>query len=149
MSSVRSNLKYQVTDTAVKNGEVVPVGKTVAYVNGCYNDANEIIFNILSNSGAKLAPLYMEDYEMPASFKAWSKCNVNKGDTFDPEYGKELAKKRCLDKYHKQLNSRLLLFLADVREIVARTERYLDKHSIDYSSVDSIDTMKVKKFSGK
>ena len=41
-----------------------------------------------------------------------------------------------------------MTFLADARELVARTEHYLAKHDIDYSDVMSVETIKETKLSG-
>lgn len=155
----RSALQFEHVDEANVNGKKTFIGKTFAHISGCCWDASNVINKLLQNSGFmdRCYPTEGDDgefdggayfcYPMDNEFSAHSKVNLAKGDTYDKEYGENLAKARCLDKYHKQFNKRMCAFLNDARAMIASVEHYMDKHNIDYSQVESIESMKETKFS--
>lgn len=155
----RSALRYEYIDEANVNGKKTFIGKTFARISGCCWDASNVINKLMKNSGFMDRCYLAEDddgelngdayffYPMTDEFSAHSKVNLAKGDTYDKEYGENLAKVRCLEKYHKQFNKRMCAFLKDARVMIASVERYMDKHNIDYSRVESIESMKETRFS--
>ena len=112
------------------------VSTSVLLVNA-EDDAETTIKGIIRRSGFN-----NKSYPMNNEFEGRSKCNVEAGDTYDHETGFKMATERCLGKYHKQLNTRLLQFLASVRNLCAYTEHYLDKQGIKYDNVMSVEDMK-------
>ena len=85
---------------------------------------------------------------IPDTFIGKAKLNVAQGDTWNEETGSQLARERCLSKYHKAFDSRIAIALEDARTLVACFEHYCNKHSIDTSKVMSIEDIKDRKFSG-
>ena len=78
-----------------------------------------------------------------------AKCNTNEGDVYDEREGKLEAYKKVMAKYHKNLDSNLRAFLADVRSLAAGVEHYLDKKNVDYSKVPSVEELKASRFTVK
>ena len=146
----RSNLQYNIVkDVKSKDGSSTYfVGRTTARLEDCSEDAYTIINKICDNMTHACTMWFCDRYVMDDVFTAKSKLNVAQGDVYDMQHGKDLAQERVLEKYHRQLNKKLMTFLADARELVARTEHYLEKHDIDYSDVMSVETIKETKLSG-
>ena len=85
---------------------------------------------------------------MANSYVGKAKVNTDEGDTFDYEVGSKLARERCLDKYHKAFDSRIVWALEDARSLVAWIEHYAEKKNIDTSGVASVDELKEMYFRG-
>ena len=110
-------------------------------------DAERSICKILCNVPTSVInfmvkPRFSGCCEMANSYVGKAKVNTDEGDTFDYEVGSKLARERCLDKYHKAFDSRVVWALEDARSLVAWIEHYAEKKNIDTSGVVSVDELK-------
>lgn len=87
-----------------------------------------------------------KDLIMSDQFFGKSRANQKMGDTFDQTHGEDLARERCMAKYHKNFDSRMRLFLEDVRTLLGAVEHYCDVVGIDYSEVESVEEIRAKRF---
>ena len=85
--------------------------------------------------------LFMSD-----QFSGKSRANQKMGDTYNQTCGENLARERCMAKYHKNFDSRMCLFLEDVRTLLGAVEHYCDVVGIDFSDVDSVEKIRAKRF---
>ena len=85
--------------------------------------------------------LFMSD-----QFSGKSRANQKMGDTYNQTCGENLARERCMAKYHKNFDSRMRLFLEDVRTLLGAVEHYCDVVGIDFSDVDSVEKIRAKRF---
>lgn len=85
--------------------------------------------------------LFMSD-----QFFGKSRANQKMGDTYNQTCGENLARERCMAKYHKNFDSRMCLFLEDVRTLLGAVEHYCDVVGIDFSDVDSVEKIRAKRF---
>ena len=85
--------------------------------------------------------LFMSD-----QFFGKSRANQSMGDTYNQTCGENLARERCMAKYHKNFDSRMRLFLEDVRTLLGAVEHYCDVVGIDYSEVESVEEIRAKRF---
>ena len=85
--------------------------------------------------------LFMSD-----QFFGKSRANQKMGDTYNQTCGENLARERCMAKYHKNFDSRMRLFLEDVRTLLGAVEHYCDVVGIDYSEVESVAEIRAKRF---
>ena len=85
--------------------------------------------------------LFMSD-----QFFGKSRANQKMGDTYNQTCGENLARERCMAKYHKNFDSRMRLFLEDVRTLLGAVEHYCDVVGIDYSEVESVEEIRAKRF---
>ena len=85
--------------------------------------------------------LFMSD-----QFSGKSRANQKMGDTYNQTCGENLARERCMAKYHKNFDSRMRLFLEDVRTLLGAVEHYCDVVGIDYSEVESVEEIRAKRF---
>ena len=83
---------------------------------------------------------------MPDSFSGKAKLNVSQGDTWNEEVGSQFARERCLSKYHRAFDSRILKALEDARTLVVCFEHYCKKHGIDSSRISTEEEIKNKRF---
>ena len=83
---------------------------------------------------------------MSDQFSGKSRANQKMGDTYNQTCGENLARERCMAKYHKNFDSRMRLFLEDVRTLLGAVEHYCDVVGIDYSDVDSVEKIRAKRF---
>ena len=127
------------------------VGKTIATLEGCSNNLENIIWKLVINNSRYLGFIGInstesEDLMMSDRYRGVAKVNSAEGDVYDEDEGKTVAYKKVMNKYHKNLDSRLRKFLADVRGLLAGVEHYLDKKGVDYSNVPSVDELKKSRF---
>ena len=85
--------------------------------------------------------LFMSD-----QFSGKSRANQKMGDTYNQTCGENLARERCMAKYHKNFDSRMRLFLEDVRTLLGAVEHYCDVVGIDYSEGESVEEIRAKRF---
>ena len=83
---------------------------------------------------------------MSDQFSGKSRANQKMGDTYNQTCGENLARERCMAKYHKNFDSRMRLFLEDVRTLLGAVEHYCDVVGIDYSEVESVEEIRAKRF---
>lgn len=126
-------------------------GKTIATLEGCGNNLENIIWKLVVNNSKYLGFVgtnYRESSELEMSdrYRGIAKVNTAEGDVYDEAEGNTVAYKKVMRKYHKNLDSRLRLFLTDVRGLLAGIEYYLDKKGVDYSKVPSVEELKKNRF---
>lgn len=128
------------------------VGKTIATLEGCGNNLENIIWKLTINNSRYLGFIGCnpEDSKnslaMKDCYRGIAKCNTDEGDVYDEREGKLQAYKKVMGKYHKNLDANLRIFLADVRGLVAGIEHYLEKKGVDYSKVPSVEELKKQRF---
>ena len=112
-------------------------------------DASRAINSICDKANLRVldAGIYFsEKAYIPDSFTGKAKLNVAQGDTWNEETGSQLARERCLSKYHKAFDSRITMALEDARALVVCFEHYCKKHGIDSSKIPTEDEIKNKRF---
>lgn len=128
---------------------VFPQGNVVkADVVNSHLDAVSICNKLIESADLKVCDVHLSspDMLMEFSYGGRARANTKDGDIFDENTGKDIARKKALDKYHRAYDSRLCLLLNDLRSLVATVEYYCEKKKIDTSSVDTVDGMKQKRF---
>jgi hypothetical protein len=126
-------------------------GKTIATLEGCGNNLENIIWKLVLNNSRYLGFIGINSYDskelmMSDRYRGIAKVNTEEGDVYDEAEGNTVAYKKVMHKYHKNLDSRLRMFLTDVRGLLAGIEHYLDKKGVDYSKVPSVDELKKSRF---
>ena len=121
-------------------------GVVKAKLNGVEWNVMTAIHKLCRNH-SKFLNCYPDD-ELFMSNQFFGKARANQfmGDTFDQTYGEDLARERCMTKYHKNFDSRMRLFLKDVRTLLGAVEHYCDVVGIDYSEVESVEEIRAKRF---
>jgi hypothetical protein len=80
-----------------------PKRTVAAVLEDCELDAVDVISRKIGYINEYLSSdLSVDKYTLPKRFVGIAKCDPR--DTFNETEGKKIAKKRCLDKYHKRLN---------------------------------------------
>lgn len=109
-------------------------------------DAHSAICSILNKANpdfesddeiVTVAGVLLPEFGMQGEYTAKATVNVADGDSFDIEIGKNLAKRRLLDKYHKDFDRSMKKALLKARTFVAALEHYCEKHNIDFKNVPS------------
>lgn len=85
---------------------------------------------------------------MKDSYSGKAKVNFDDGDTFNFDTGKEIARKRCLEKYHKAFDKRMCQLLYDARKLEATIEFYAKKKGVDFSCVPNVEEVLKNKYQG-
>lgn len=128
------------------------VGKTIATLEGCGDNLENIIWKLVVNNSRFLnfigcnATESKKSFAMKDRYRGVAKVNTTDGDVYDEAEGKLVAYKKVMNKYHKNLDTNLRTFLADVRGLVAGIEHYLEKKGVDYSKVPSVEEIKKHRF---
>ena len=103
--------------------------------------------NKLCRNHSKFLTCFPDDeLFMADQFFGKSRANQKMGDTYNQTCGENLARERCMAKYHKNFDSRMRLFLEDVRTLLGAVEHYCDVVGIDYSEVESVEEIRAKRF---
>lgn len=121
-------------------------GVVKAKLNGVEWNVMTAIHKLCHNHSKFLKCYPTNDLVMADQFFGKSRANQSMGDTYDQTYGEDLARERCMDKYHKNFDSRMRLFLEDVRTLLGAVEHYCDVVGIDYSEVESVEEIRAKRF---
>lgn len=127
-------------------------GKTIATLEGCGNNLENIIWKLVVNNSRYLGFIGVNSTKeliMSDRYRGIAKVNTADGDVYEEAEGKTVAYKKVMHKYHKNLDSRLRIFLTDVRGLLAGIEHYLDKKGVDYSKVPSVEELKKNRFFSK
>lgn len=126
------------------------IGKVEATLYGVENNARIAIRKILRNNSKYLemtpSTSGTPSLSLNNIYYGKAKTNLTKGDTYDEQIGRELAHERCMNKYHKNFDAKIRLFLKDVRTLLGAVERYCDVNGIDTSSVPSVEEIRSKRF---
>lgn len=121
-------------------------GVVKAKLNGVEWNVMTAIHKLCRNH-SKFLNCYPDDaLLMSDQFYGKARANQSMGDTFDQTYGEDLARERCMAKYHKNFDSRMCLFLEDVRTLLGAVEHYCDVVGIDFSEVESVEKIRAKRF---
>ena len=121
-------------------------GVVKAKLNGVEWNVMTAIHKLCRNH-SKFLNCYPDDaLLMSDQFFGKSRANQQMGDTYNQTCGENLARERCMAKYHKNFDSRMRLFLEDVRTLLGAVEHYCDVVGIDYSDVDSVEKIRAKRF---
>ena len=133
-------------DDGLKFSTYPNAGIVKAKLIGVEDNVMVAITKLLRNHSKYLVCPHTEALMISDQFNGKARANFTMGDSFNEETGSELARKRCMNKYHKNFDSRMRMFLADVRSAVAAVEHYCDTVGVDYSKVDSIEEIRAKRF---
>ena len=121
-------------------------GVVKAKLNGVEWNVMTAIHKLCRNH-SKFLNCYPEDaLFMTDQFFGKSRANQKMGDTYNQTCGENLARERCMAKYHKNFDSRMRLFLKDVRTLLGAVEHYCDLVCIDYSDVKSVEKILAQRF---
>lgn len=121
-------------------------GVVKAKLNGVEWNVMTAIHKLCRNH-SKFLNCYPDDaLLMSDQFFGKSRANQKMGDTYNQTCGENLARERCMAKYHKNFDSRMCLFLEDVRTLLGAVEHYCDVVGIDFSNVDSVEKIRAKRF---
>lgn len=121
-------------------------GKTIAVLSGTELNACNILNRIVNNLPEDSSIFMNIDYDdviLRNQYKGVCKVNEKDGDTFNSEYGKDLARAKCMQRYHRDLDPILRKYLTDARKLVAAFEHYMWKHNIDFENVKSVEDMRL------
>ena len=83
------------------------------------------------------------------SYRGKAKVNHADGDKFVEDIGKEFARGKALEKYHRAFDRKSLAMLLDARVLVATIEHYCAKKSINTEKIPSIEAISKKRFGCK
>lgn len=121
-------------------------GVVKAKLTGIEDNVFIAICKILGNHSKFLSAYYDGELMLPNQYNGKAKTNFTLGDTYNEETGSKLARERCMSKYHKNFDKRMVAFLTDVRTVLAATEHYCDTVGIDYSGAESVAELRAKRF---
>ena len=121
-------------------------GVVKAKLNGVEWNVMTAIHKLCRNHSKFLNCYPTNDLIMSDQFFGKSRANQKMGDTYNQTCGENLARERCMAKYHKNFDSRMRLFLKDVRTLLGAVEHYCDVVGIDYSEVESVEEIRAKRF---
>ena len=121
-------------------------GVVKAKLNGVEWNVMTAIHKLCRNHSKFLNCYPDDELFMADQFSGKSRANQKMGDTYDQTCGENLARERCMAKYHKNFDSRMRLFLEDVRTLLGAVEHYCDVVGIDYSEVESVEEIRAKRF---
>ena len=121
-------------------------GVVKAKLNGVEWNVLTAIHKLCRNHSKFLNCCPDDELFMSDQFSGKSRANQKMGDTYNQTCGENLARERCMAKYHKNFDSRMRLFLEDVRTLLGAVEHYCDVVGIDYSEVESVEEIRAKRF---
>ena len=121
-------------------------GVVKAKLNGVEWNVMTAIHKLCRNHSKFLSCCLDDELFMSGQFSGKSRANQKMGDTYNQTCGENLARERCMAKYHKNFDSRMRLFLEDVRTLLGAVEHYCDVVGIDYSEVESVEEIRAKRF---
>lgn len=96
------------------------------------NTVNQIAENAshyfyCGNYGRNNNTILMDDY-----FEGMSKIHPDSGDTYDFKTGKVIAKNKCVEKYNKSFDKKMVKVVRDAENFVKALKDYCDNHYIKY-----------------
>lgn len=127
--------------------------KVVARLENTTDDALAAISSIFYKRGSRMpstltALLLDGDWRMKKNYMGMAKLRLP--DVFDEDTGKQMAKRRCLDNYHKDFDSIICRAIYNLRRYLVSLQVYAEKHNIDTYRVPTMDEIKVQVYdSGK
>ena len=113
-------------------------------------DAVSLICRLVEKADMKTMGLdgVYENVLLDSSYRGKARANMAEGDVFNEEIGKDMAKGRALEKYHRAMDKKVCAALQDARRLVATIEHYCEKKSIDISEVPTVEDIKRSHFTG-
>ena len=133
-------------DEGLKFSTYPNAGVVKAKLTGVEDNVFIAICKLLGNHSKFLSVYYDGELKLENQFNGKARANFSMGDAYDEKFGSDLARKRCMAKYHKNFDKRMVSFLTDVRTLLAATEHYCDINGIDYSDTESIAEIRAKRF---
>ena len=94
-------------------------GVVKAKLNGVEWNVMTAIHKLCRNHSKFLNCCPDDELFMSDQFSGKSRANQKMGDTYNQTCGENLARERCMAKYHKNFDSRLRLFLQAARTILS------------------------------
>lgn len=127
------------------------IGKTICVLDGDENAFVNLATRLVDENCSYMSfspPLFTNAgyVFMKDSYTGVAKVNTEDGDTYSSEVGKQVAKEKAVDKFHKDLSKRIVDFHNDVIRLAAALEHYMDKHDVDYSFTPTISDIKTTKY---
>ena len=141
ISRPTSSLEYGIYTTG---------GVVKAEVTDTAFDAMHVIGRLCEKADMKTISLegVWENVLLEDNYRGKAKVNNVDGDKFVEEMGKEIARGKALEKYHRAFDKKILAMLLDARVLVATIEHYCNKKSIDTTKIPSVKEISEKRFSG-
>lgn len=133
-------------DDGLKFSTYPEAGVVKAKLTGVEENVLIAIAKILGNHSKYLGVTYDPALILSGQFTGKARANFTLGDSYDEKIGSDLARKRCMSKYHKNFDKRMVSFLTDVRTVLAAVEHYCDTTGIDYSNAESVTDIRAKRF---
>lgn len=133
-------------DDGLKFSTYPEAGVVKAKLTGVEDNVFIAICKILGNHSKFLSVYYDDELELSNQYNGKARANFTLGDSYDEKIGSDLARKRCMSKYHKNFDKRMVSFLTDVRTVLAAVEHYCDTTGIDYSNAESVTDIRAKRF---
>lgn len=133
-------------DDGLKFSTYPEAGVVKAKLTGVQDNVFIAICKILGNHSKFLSVYYDDELELSNQYNGKARANFTLGDSYDEKIGSDLARKRCMSKYHKNFDKRMVSFLTDVRTVLAAVEHYCDTTGIDYSNAESVTDIRAKRF---
>lgn len=133
-------------DDGLKFSTYPDAGVVKAKLIGVEENVLIAIAKILGNHSKYLGVTYHPDLILSSQYNGKARANFTLGDTYDEKIGADLSRKRCMSKYHKNFDKRMVTFLTDVRTVLAAIEHYCDTTGIDYSDAESVAEIRAKRF---
>ena len=69
---------------------------------------------------------------MKHRFEGVARVYPNSGDVYDAQAGKIIAKNKCVEKYNKSFDKKMIKVVHDAENFVKALKDYCDKHYIEY-----------------
>ena len=95
--------------------------KIIGVLSGCENDVINKIDKLCVDTGFDF---WADDrFVMPRTFKAEANVNVEAGDMYDEEVGREIVRQKIMKRYYASHDKRMRLFKQYLDNLVQKTER--------------------------
>ena len=133
-------------DDGLKFSTYPEAGVVKAKLTGVQDNVFIAIYKLLDNHSKFLNVYYDGELMLDNQFNGKARANFTLGDSYDEKIGSDLARKRCMSKYHKNFDKRMVSFLTDVRTLLAAVEHYCDTTGIDYTNAESVAEIRAKRF---
>lgn len=139
------------SNSSIAYGVYESGGVVKAEVTDTAFDAMHVITRLCEKADMKTISLegIWENTLLENSYRGKAKVNYADGDKFVEDIGKEFARGKALEKYHRAFDHKILAMLLDARVLVATIEHYCAKKSINTEKIPSIEAISKKRFGCK
>ena len=107
--------------------------QVIAVLSNTSNDAYNKAMKMCRELSERCPNIYIcpnpNKMKMPNSFRVTVPCDPE--DEFNPEIGKDIAKRICLENYYKSLDKRIDRFVADLETIGVRVRNMPSRQNDD------------------